>query len=300
MSRAPILNILCGVPGAGKSTYAKTLESQGYVVMSSDKIRKVFYGDENCQTHNDSVFDILYKVATDHLSDGRDVVIDATNINVKTRGKALSHFTNVNCIKVCTVICTPPIGIKINDANRKRCVGSEVIDKYLKLFEIPTRDEGFDYIEFYYPQRDKGALEDLEVYISDFALYYEQNNPHHSHTVGEHCVIASNAYLLENETKDKDIANALLYHDIGKPYTMTRDEKGVNHYYGHGNYGAYMCVCSRQFRLGKLSPESVFYINHHMSPYLWQGKQAEKFRKFYGDEVYNNLMIVHKYDDEAH
>lgn len=300
MSGISVLNILCGVPGSGKSTYARTLESKGFIVLSSDTIRKVFYGDENNQEHNGTVFDILYRVAADHLNDGRSVVIDATNINVKARTKALNRFVSCNCIKMCTVICTPPIGIKINDANRKRNVGSEVIDKYLKMFEIPTRDEGFDYIEFYYPQIDKGALEDLDVYISDFALYYDQNNPHHSHTVGEHCIIASNKYLLDNEEVDRDIFDALLYHDIGKPYTMTIDDNGISHYYGHGNYGAYMCICSHQFRLGKLSSKSVFYINHHMSPYLWKDGQSEKFKKMYGDTIYNNLMIVHRYDEEAH
>ena len=302
MSRIPILNILCGAPGSGKSTYAKTLESQGYFVLSSDKIRKVFYGDENNQEHNNSVFEILYRVAVDRINDGDSVVIDATNIGVKARKKALGHFKDCKCIKVCTVICTPPLSIKINDANRKRSVGSEVIDKYLKSFEIPTREEGFDYIEFYYPQWGGCILANIEEDMYDFALYYEQNNPHHSHTIGIHCILASNEYLLDSSVKNKDIADALLYHDIGKLYTTTRDAKGISHYYGHGNYGAYVCMCSEQFKLGKLSPESVFYINHHMEPYFWKerNKDFEKFKNLYGEEKLNNLMIVHKYDEEAH
>lgn len=296
-NKLPILNILCGVPGSGKSTYAKLLEFEGFKVLSSDAFRQCFYGNENDQSHNSIVFECLYKVAVDLINNGESVVIDATNINIKTRRKALEHFKHCNCIKVCTVICTPPMGIKINDANRERNVGADVIDKYIASFEIPMKEEGFDYIDFYYSKKDVNALENLELYLCDFALYYDQNNEHHSHTLGEHCLIASNLYIADNHNYDKNIADALLYHDIGKPYTMTFDENKVSHYFGHANYGAYICVCSQQFRLGKLSRESVFLINHHMKPY---SEFNDKSKKLFGEEIWKKLEIVHKYDKESH
>lgn len=298
MSRVPILNILCGVPASGKSTYAKTLEAKGYVVLSSDKLRKELFGDENDQTHNEEVFNTLYNRAQILLENGYDVVIDATNINIKSRRKALSHFNRVNCIKVCTVICTPYATLIENDRLRDRQVGEEVINKYIQSFEIPMRFEGFDYIEFYYPFEDDLAnLDKLLVSL----LNYDQNNHHHENTLGVHCVLSSNRYILESDDYNKDMANALLYHDLGKILTRSEDDNGESHYYEHHKAGAYLCVCSNEFRRGKLSQDSVFLINHHMRPYFWKDdKTHQKYKGVFGDRLYNLLMEFNKYDREAH
>lgn len=298
MSRVPILNILCGIPGSGKSTYAKSLEADGYAVLSSDKLRKELYGDENDQTHNEEVFNTLYNYAKIILENGGSVVIDATNISMKSRRKALSQFSNISCIKVCTVICTPLPQIFINDNNRERRVGADVVNKYLQAFEIPIREEGFDYIQFYYPFED--CLVDIDGLLYT-TLNYNQNNHHHTNTLGEHCIRACNLYISENSNYDKDMADALLYHDIGKVVTRSEDENGESHYYEHHNAGAYLCVCSKQFRDGRLSEKSVFLINHHMRPYFWKEQKTHlKYEKLFGTELYSRLINMNYYDREAH
>lgn len=55
-----------------------------------------------------------------------------------------------------------------------------------------------------------------------------QNHPHHMYNVGEHTLKA----LLETEP-DKILRLAVLFHDVGKPETLSVDEKGVTHFYGH-------------------------------------------------------------------
>ncbi len=57
---------------------------------------------------------------------------------------------------------------------------------------------------------------------------FNQNNPHHNHTVYDHI-----AYAISYAPKDLITKLALLFHDIGKPNCKTDDENGISHYYGH-------------------------------------------------------------------
>ena len=62
----------------------------------------------------------------------------------------------------------------------------------------------------------------------DLAMETNQNNPHHKYTVGEHSLVA-----LMHIREDKVLRLTMLMHDLGKPYCVSVDEKGVEHYYGH-------------------------------------------------------------------
>ncbi len=69
----------------------------------------------------------------------------------------------------------------------------------------------------------------------DACMTAPQNNPHHCYTVGEHTL-----HALSRVEPDKILRLAVLLHDIGKPCTRTTDEKGVDHFYGHGAAGEEM------------------------------------------------------------
>lgn len=60
------------------------------------------------------------------------------------------------------------------------------------------------------------------------AIGFEQHNPNHDKNVFDHtlCVLDEVSAVLE-------IRLAALFHDIGKPHTLTIDEDGVGHFYGH-------------------------------------------------------------------
>ena len=78
--------MMVGLPGSGKSTYAKQLsEETNAVICSSDTIREELYGDENSQDNNDEVFKILHSRIKENLKNGKNVIYDATNINSKRR-----------------------------------------------------------------------------------------------------------------------------------------------------------------------------------------------------------------------
>lgn len=83
--------------------------------------------------------------------------------------------------------------------------------------------------------RDAYACGVTKVFLPEFDLIMEtkQNHPHHCYSVGEHTLRA----LTEAEP-DKILRLAILFHDIGKPATLTRDELGVTHFHGHARAGA--------------------------------------------------------------
>lgn len=62
----------------------------------------------------------------------------------------------------------------------------------------------------------------------DAAMETEQNHPHHMYSVGEH--ILHSLTEIENQ---KYLRLAMLFHDIGKPSTITVDKDGITHFHGH-------------------------------------------------------------------
>lgn len=62
----------------------------------------------------------------------------------------------------------------------------------------------------------------------DIAMETDQKHPHHMYSVGEHTL-----HSLKGVRADKSLRLAMLLHDIGKPATLTTDEEGITHFYGH-------------------------------------------------------------------
>ncbi len=62
-----------------------------------------------------------------------------------------------------------------------------------------------------------------------------QNNPHHKGSVGMHTI-----WSLQEVPPEKVLRLTMLLHDVAKPLCVTRDEKGIDHFYGHPLLGAEM------------------------------------------------------------
>lgn len=67
----------------------------------------------------------------------------------------------------------------------------------------------------------------------DRAMETEQYHLHHIYTVGEHIL-----HSLKWVDADKVLRLTMLFHDIGKPETLTKDEDGVTHFHGHAKVSA--------------------------------------------------------------
>lgn len=69
-----------------------------------------------------------------------------------------------------------------------------------------------------------------KVVLPEFDVCMEtgQNHPHHCYSVGEHILVSMKAIAPQ-----KVLRLAMLFHDIGKPETISTDEVGIDHFHGH-------------------------------------------------------------------
>ena len=140
------LIFLVGLPGCGKSTYAHENLAQDCEIFSSDRIRFELFGNENNQSDNNLVFSTLFERARNALKNGRNAVIDATNVDINERAQALKHFEDLKVYKIAIVLDVPVEICVERDKQRTRTVGANVIKKFATRFVMPTKAEGFDEI----------------------------------------------------------------------------------------------------------------------------------------------------------
>ena len=99
----PSLIITVGIPGCGKSTLARQLKALGNVdiVISSDSIRDELTGDPENQEQNANVFRVLNHRVAEALSQGLNVLVDATNLKPSYRNglKALTLLARVRNVQ---------------------------------------------------------------------------------------------------------------------------------------------------------------------------------------------------------
>lgn len=291
----PELICLVGLQGSGKSTFAKGLATCGdYEIVSSDAIRKEF----NNEIANDKVFKLYYERARQLLSEGRSVVLDATNITIKSRKQIFENLKGIECTKICLIFNTPIETCAKRIANRNKTgdqaeVPLEVLYKYEKSFEMPFYEEGWDNIQIAHEEDFNAQALDALVGIMD---KFDQQNAHHKFSLGEHC-----RRLEEFLKATAPIPNGVgILHDVGKLFTKTFDADGQAHYYQHHNVGAYY-VLTHPYLTSSLTRLNVlFYINYHMVPFnLKTEKSIEKWKKIFGPTKFQMLQIINEGDKKA-
>ena len=120
--------------------------------------------------------------------------------------------------------------------------------------------------------------------------YFNQKNPHHIYSLGEHCYKLGRNYSARVEV----VAGIL--HDVGKLFTQKIDENGVAHYNGHDSVGTYYLASHPEVVPTRNNWdnffETLFYVNYHMRAHRdFCGERAErKYRKIFGGKRFDRLM----------
>lgn len=111
--------LVMGLSGSGKSYWTNNVaEGEGMVILSSDALRKEFYGDERIQDNPAFIFEQMRIRTLQALKEGKNVVYDATNLSSKRR-KALLKQLPKDVYKVCHCIVTPLEKCIENDSKEK-------------------------------------------------------------------------------------------------------------------------------------------------------------------------------------
>lgn len=284
--------VLVGAPATGKSIWAKNYINTrpNTLILSSDALRKEYYGDENIQDNPSLIFKVLRERLEKLLKYDYNVIIDATNMNRKDRRAYISiakkHKAEINAI----VFATPYETCLRRNAMRERKVPEAAIKRMISRFEIPTRGEGFNTVLIKSVNNFEFETDEKETSFV-FDNFGDQKNHHHSLSLKEHCNKCER--LVREMGGNYSTRNAARFHDLGKIYTQTFDENGEAHYYQHANWGAYQALA---YRWSDYS--AAILINYHML--MYQESAREKIEKIIGKELYKELTILHMSDEGAH
>jgi predicted kinase len=153
----PELVMLCGIPTCGKSTYVNKLKKLDYwkdaVVLSTDN-----YIENQAQrlglTYN-QIFDDVIDNATRELElafieakdKGKNIIWDQTNLSIKARKKKLAKLPSLYARGVIYFDITLEEALRRNENREGKYIPKSVLKRMYHQFEVPTIEEGFDYVE---------------------------------------------------------------------------------------------------------------------------------------------------------
>ena len=137
--------LLSGLPGSGKSTWAKRqLETKGGFWASRDAVRFSMVGeDEPYFCREDEVFNEWIRQIHEALGNPliEDIYIDATHLNDRSREKTLSRLPKENIREITNVIFTTPIKVCL-ERNQQRSGRAVVPDDVILNMAKSFKDSG--------------------------------------------------------------------------------------------------------------------------------------------------------------
>lgn len=235
--------VLVGVPGAGKSTYARKLNLPHF---SSDSIRLELFGSlrqNHSKEDDEKVFQILHdRVFKYHES----LIFDATNIERKTRIPLYDELKK-NGFHVEIHLVLEPLELAIFQNQRRefeKIVPNFVIEDKYKFMVAPRIGVDCDsfkiisqssflkrptsYQKFVQYAKDHGIVKCIYEYVNAAYLQEFKNldsghdTPYHLESVSEHIDMC-----IKNSNDDLMLITSIL-HDLGKSLA-----KNGGHYKGH-------------------------------------------------------------------
>jgi len=301
------LFMMVGLQASGKSHQSKIFaERYNAEIFSSDAYRAIYGSGEEDQSINQIVFEHLEKDIFNALAEGRNVIYDATNTSSKRRRAFLEKFKKLNVEKICVLVLRSYENCLIANNNRERKVPVKDIKKLYMSFQTPYIEEGWDKIELIYTDNDSTRLGEPFQFAKKYKNY-DQNNYHHSQTLGEH-LSSAYCYIVDNYGKDKyfkELSYAAIMHDMAKPFCRTCvNKRGIvddySHYYGHDSVGSYDVLFIDTDTADKLLIS--FLISYHMRPLNWVSSEKAKRRDRmnWGEEKFDLICKLNKADVESH
>ena len=283
--------MLIGLPGSGKTSYARRLvqSDEKWVHLSSDRITQKNRLPGNSTT-NQSTFEEMYQETAFHLENGNNVIYDATNLASKRRKSVLNRIEKFQPETEAIVFLTPYHVLKYRNSRRKDAerVPDPIIERCIRAFQLPRKDEKFDCIRIL----SKPPLAGIDTAkLKKQAFSYEESNAFFQSfeetkpmiKSAEMRAILQRSYKMIREI-DKEVFDTdeqellswvILLHAIGKAYTRKDRPIEQDNFYGYEHvsmYLAYPVLLSLEFPLRFIYDVLLLTDEHVVGKGLKRGK----------------------------
>ncbi|MCD2348068.1 CCA tRNA nucleotidyltransferase [Clostridium guangxiense] len=134
----------------------------------------------------------------------------------------------------------------------------------------------------------------LDYIIPEYSICFkcEQNNPNHIYNVGVH-IEKSLGYVEGN----LPLRLTMLFHDIGKPLCKTRDDKGIDHFYGHQEKSFLMAEnILKRLKYDNATIEKVKILVKFHDVELNTFRQVRKVLSIIGERNFIDLLKIKEAD----
>ncbi len=158
----PVMIMLIGVPGSGKSTWIKNTinmeDATNLIVLSTDNYISGIADFQNT-TYNE-IFASEIKNAERRLTinlekavkDNTSIIWDQTNLTITSRAKKLSRIPD-QYQKIAIYFPTPHLGLHEKNLNcpsrHGKVIPPNILMSMKGILEVPRLEEGFDIIQVY-------------------------------------------------------------------------------------------------------------------------------------------------------
>ena len=152
----PKLYVMCGISGSGKSAYAQSIQRSARnrtIIVSTDKLRAMLYGNASDQTDPELIFNIAYSMIQMLLERDYDVIFDAMNLKARARKDLVNRFHGIATME-CVVCNVSAEEACHRQTVRERHVSEDIIFAQFKRMSTPTYNEGWDFITYNEDNKD--------------------------------------------------------------------------------------------------------------------------------------------------
>jgi len=153
----PLLILPIGIPGSGKSWWIRnTFNSTDFIIVHPDKIREEVTGSISNVSQDDIVWKLVKERVSEALEQGKNVILDATNVNGNNRRKLIKELPSsklkAKLFKITPKKAKKRIKKDIESGRNRSHVPDHIVDRMYRSFKRESsikqlRKEGFEIIE---------------------------------------------------------------------------------------------------------------------------------------------------------